>query len=47
MSFTLASAMGEAAWLAAGAALGVLAMTLRQKLHAWREQRLAAEWDPY
>jgi hypothetical protein len=47
MSFTLASTMTDAVWLAAGAGLGIVAMTLRQKLHIWRERRLAAEWDPY
>ena len=47
MSFSLTNAFGPAAWLAAGAVLGVAAMALRHRLQAWREARLAAEWDPY
>ena len=47
MSITLVSAFGVAGWLAAGAAIGVAGMALCQRVSAWREQRLSAEWDPY
>ena len=42
MIFGLTPELGVAIWMAAGAALGVCGMMLRQKLQAWREARIAA-----
>jgi hypothetical protein len=36
----------DVAWLAAGVLLGAGAMTLRQRLLAWRRAR-ETDWDPY
>lgn len=47
MAFGFTTLLNEAGWMAAGAfvSLGILAVA--QRLHNWRAQRAASEWDPY
>jgi hypothetical protein len=43
----MVSQMGQFAWLATGLALGAAGMALGRRVIAWREARIASEWDPY
>ena len=43
----LVTEAGFAAGMAAGAALALAAVMLRQKLKDWREARLRGDWDAY
>jgi hypothetical protein len=47
MSLQLTAAFGATAWLGAGMLVGAGGLALARRLKAWRESRIAAEWDPY
>jgi hypothetical protein len=47
MGIQIAATLGATAWLGAGMLVGAGGLALARRLKAWREARIAAEWDPY